>query len=261
VLDTSRLVPPARSIVETAAAIYIRHTQHWFVGLLVHGSALKGDFIPGCSDIDFHLYLDKQAFSASTGLPLETCLSIQRDLAELDPAPFRYIQCQAFLDALPEEQIGPIPGAYLLLAGGIPVTLATQSQLREAARKRLAGLDAVSKYVVDSLLEHGKERLSWHVRWLCTQVWPTVYQVLVLQGREPFSIWRLPKTQALALLPPETPLGQTIRAFHQAVQTYYPSEKAVEEGLAVISTGVSFLQTAASWWQEQQSSNRKRNPS
>jgi hypothetical protein len=61
-LNLSPLTPEARPIVEAAAAIYLRHFQPWFVGLVVHGSALKGGFLPGCSDIDLLLFLDRQAF-------------------------------------------------------------------------------------------------------------------------------------------------------------------------------------------------------
>ena len=83
--ETSRLPIEAQPIVEAAATIYLRHAQPWFVGLVVHGSALKGGFIPNCSDIDFQLYLNDM-------LSLETCLSIQREISEINPAPFRYIQ-------------------------------------------------------------------------------------------------------------------------------------------------------------------------
>lgn len=241
--DTSELTAEAKPIVEAAAAIYLRHTQPWFVGLVVHGSALKGGFIPGCSDIDFQLYLHDP-------LPFEIYLSIQREISQIDPDPFRYIQCYPFSDVLPEEHIGPVPGAYHILAGRLPVAEATRSQLQESARKRIAALNPIPKYLVDGLLESGIGRLSQIIRWLCTDVWPTIYQVLILQGHDPFTIWSLPKPQAIALFPSDTPLGQTIRAFYQAVQTYYPYEQLLVEALAVIETGVNFLQTVKAWWEE-----------
>src|SRR5438046_546402 len=105
--DTSRLVPEARLIVEAAAASYLRHTHPWFIGLVVHGSALKGGFIPGCSDIDFQLFLDEHAFGGLGELPFATCLAIQRDLVQIDPAPFRYIQGKAFSAILPSDHMGP----------------------------------------------------------------------------------------------------------------------------------------------------------
>ena len=72
-LNLSPLTPEARPIVEAAAAIYLRHLQPWFVGLVVHGSALKGGFLPGCSDVDLLLFLDQQAFASPVGLPALSC--------------------------------------------------------------------------------------------------------------------------------------------------------------------------------------------
>lgn len=241
--DTSRLTPEAAPIVEVAASIYLRHTKPWFVGLVVHGSALKGGFIRNCSDIDFQLYVNEP-------LSLETCMALYRDISRIDPDPFRYIQCHPISSALSEDLVGPIPGAYHILAGRLPVTEATRSQLQESARKRIAALNPMPKYIVDSLFESGIGRMSWHIRWLCTDVWPTLYQVLVLQGRDPFTVWGLPKTQAIELLSPDTALGQTIRAFYQAVQTYYPYEQLQVEELTVIETGIAFLQSVKAWWLE-----------
>jgi len=134
------MTPEARPIVEKAAAVYLKHTASWFVGLVIHGSAMKGGFIPGCSDIDLQLYLEDAAFTAQGHLPLKVCLSIQRDLARIDPAPFRYIQCLALSSTLPKDHVGPIPGAYRMVAGRLPVAEATAQQLRDSARKALTEL-------------------------------------------------------------------------------------------------------------------------
>ena len=248
--DLSRLVPEAKPIVAAATTIYLQHTHPWFIGLLIHGSALKGGVIPGCSDIDFQLFLDDTAFLVPGQLPLEVCLRIYQDLSQVDPAPFRYIQCNVLSSLLPEGYIGPIPGAYHLLVGTLPVAEATRQQLRDSARKRLAMLDPVPRYMVGSLLEHGGERLAGNIRWLCTDVWPTLYQVLTLQGHDAFRVWSLPKHHAIELLSPDTRLGQTIRTFYQVVQAYYPTESSIKEALAVIQAGIAFLQTAKSWWNE-----------
>ena len=69
--DVSRITEEAKPIVQKVAKVYYKHTQNFFIGLMVHGSALKGGFIPGLSDIDFHLYLKEAAFDKNGLLPLE----------------------------------------------------------------------------------------------------------------------------------------------------------------------------------------------
>jgi hypothetical protein len=100
-----------------------------------------------------------------------------------------------------EGHTGLVPGAYHVLAGNIPVAEATREELSLSARKAFAYLIPLPLSLIVSLLEQGKGHLAWTIRWLCTGVWPTLYQLLILQGHDPFAVWRLPKPQALTLLP------------------------------------------------------------
>jgi hypothetical protein len=151
---------------------------------------------------------------------------------------------------LPEGFVGPIPGAYHLIAGRLPVAEATDQQLRESARGALAELNPMPTFVMGELLGHGRVRMARSIRLLCTKVWPVLYQVLTLQQSDVIKIWCLPKEQAVELLPKKTSLYQTIQRFYQAVQAYYPAEDSVEGALSVIESGVAFLQAAKSWWDE-----------
>jgi hypothetical protein len=247
-LDVSRLQPEAKSIVEATAAIYIRHTKPWFIGLIAHGSAVKGGVIPACSDIDLQLYLEDAAFIAEGMLPLDLGMAIHRDLSKLDPAPFQYIQCYPHARHLPEDYVGPIPGAYLVVAGILPVAEATAGVLRESARQALATLDTLPSFVLHTLLQHGGGKIERQARLLCTKVWPTLYQILALQQDDAVRVWGLPKEQAIALLPAQSEVSQTIRRFHYAVRAYYTGDRSVDQALEVFESGLAFLQAAKQWW-------------
>jgi hypothetical protein len=248
-LDLSDVQPEARPILEQAARVYIAHTRPWFEGLLAHGSAVKGGFIPGCSDIDLKLYLRDELFEGCSHLPLELSVAIHRELATIDPAPFSYIQCDAVPVGKPTSgEIGPVRGAYHLLAGRLPVPEATEGEIRESARKGLSELDPTSPPTVRALLDRGEGRLERHVRLLCTNVWPALSQVLVLQEPDPVRVWGLTKQQAIARLPADTPMGREIRRFHSALLAYYPTEASVESAFEVIESGIAFYQAVVEWW-------------
>lgn len=243
-IDVAGLIPAARPIAERAAAIYCEHTAPWFIGLIAHGSAVKGGYIANCSDIDFQLYLTAAAFASDGELPLTLGMAIHQELAQIDPTPFRYIQCYALTPHLRPGWIGPIPGAYHLVAGKLPTPLATAATLRTSAQKDLAALrpDAIN------LLSHGGGRLERHVRLHCTKVWPVLYQVVALQQADPIRVWNLPKPAVIDLLPADSALGQSIRAYDRAVRTYYPAERSVMDGLKVLESGTAFLLAAKQWW-------------
>jgi len=183
-LTLTGLVPEAKPIVEKATTIYISETKPWFVGMIAHGSAVKGGFIPGCSDIDLQLFLERTAF-VEGHLPLQLCEKIQRELAKIDPTPFSYIQCYALSDERHRDWVGLVPGAYRLLAGRLPVAEATREQLLASAREKLALLPSEIAYYHAGLLDYGAGRVARHVRLLCTTVWPTLNHVLSRHQKNP----------------------------------------------------------------------------
>src|SRR5260370_9541161 len=140
-LDVSRLVPEAQSIVHVAATVYLHHLGQWCVGVLVHGSALKGDYIPGCSDIDFQLYLEPAAFTQKGQLPLEVCLALQRDLAQIEPFPFQYIQGHALPPSPWNGYLVPIQESYHVVAEKLPITQPPAEALPWSAENAFGNLD------------------------------------------------------------------------------------------------------------------------
>jgi hypothetical protein len=242
-MNVDPLVPEARSIVEKAASVYIHHTRQDFVGLIVHGSALKGGFIAGCSDVDLQLYVTPDAF-ADVHLPFELTVAIHRDLARIDPAPFRYIQCYAFSTQMREGWVGPATGTYHVVAGRLPIPEATPEQLIESAHGSLAALDGVPSYLADGLLDHGEQRLEKRVRLICTDVWPALFHLLIVRGMDPIGAWRLTKQSAMDALPAGDEAGAAIRAFYDALLRYYPAEDSVDAALDVLIRGVAFLRAA-----------------
>lgn len=250
--DLSGLIPEARNVASEVAQIYWQHTQPWFVGLVCFGSAVKGGLIPGASDIDFHLDLEEAAFTATDVLRLDIALAIQADLAQIDPTPFRYIDGGAETGRLPEGHIGPIPGAYHLMAGRLRGAEATAAEVQAQARWSLTKLDPLPAFVSEGLMHHGAGRgqLALTVRALCQTVWPALYQLCCLRQADAIRVWQLPKPAVIALLPPEEPLGQAIRTFNQAVWRYYPLERSLADALQVIKTGVDFLQAVKDWASE-----------
>jgi hypothetical protein len=253
--DVSPLVPEARAIAEAVAQVYWRHTESWFVGLLVHGSALKGGFIPGCSDIDMQLFLHNGIFDETGNISLDVAAAIQSDLAKIDPAPFQYIQCYPIPERVhagrPKADYILIPGTYHVLAGSIPMPEASGERVRAKALNYMEKLQPGALTGANHLLQHGGGRLERHVRLLCTNVWPTLYSLLVCSATDPLEVWRLPKAQAIALLAEVEPAGRQIRAFYEATWAYYRGSQTVEAALELYKSGAAFLYMAKDQYVQQ----------
>lgn len=249
-VDVSGLTAEAQAIVEQAAIVYLRHTAPWFIGLVVHGSAVKGGIIPGCSDVDLQLYLDVSALTWQGHLPLDLAFAIRRELEGISLPPFRYIQCYPRTSEPQEGLVGPIPGAYRLIAGRLPIPEATAQDLRQSARRALDEMEPAPTFLLGSLLGPGGVRLERRLRLLCTKVWPLLYQVLTLQGGEedPIAIWNLPKEQAIARLPEDSTLREAIDRFYRAVWDYYPAEDSLEHAFELVAGGAAFYEAVGAWW-------------
>lgn len=260
VVDVAPVQPEARQAVFAAASVFIEHTHPWFMGLLVHGSALKGGAIPDCSDIDLQLYLKQDAFTRDWRLPLELSMAIHGDLARIDPAPFQYIQCHA----LPEEpslpgqvgrrqSIGPVPGTYHVVAGRRPVPEATADEVRQRAHETVRDLAADPAGVADGLLQHGGGRLERLVRLLCTDVWPALFSVLACRADDPCTVWRLTKGEVVARVAVELPpLGREGAHFLALVRAYFDGGRSgpAEAALTVLRQGLRVIALVKEWYED-----------
>ncbi|HZU13961.1 MAG TPA: hypothetical protein VFB58_14060 [Chloroflexota bacterium] len=232
--DLSPLVPEARRPAGEAAAVYLRQTRPWLAALVVHGSALKGGFIPGCSDIDFQLWLREGAWNEGV-LRLPPALAIQRDLAAVDVGPFQYIQGHARRAG---RDIGPIPGTYHVLSGALPVPEATLEVVLDRCRSVLTHRH---DYLASDLLDHGGGRLERTTRFVCTDVWPVLFSRLCLLEND-LAVWRLTKAEMIARLP--EPLRAEADRFHALVWAHYTGERTPDTALAVIAQGAEVIAAA-----------------
>ncbi len=246
-VDVGAVVDEAKAIVNKAAQVYIHQLGASFVGLVVFGSAVKGGCIPGSSDIDFLLYVDDGILSERGTLPLDLGVQIHLDLTRIDLGQFAYIQTHVISQGHPKPFVGPVPGAYQLVAGRLPVSEATSEELYRNAVRCLDELDPDLPFVTDGLLGHG--RINRTVRLLCNYVWPTLFNLLVLTGIEGIKVWNLTKEGAIAVV--EGACGEVaadISQFYQAVLRYYPLQSSASDAVAVIRHGCLFLASAKEWW-------------
>ncbi len=238
--NVASLVREARQPSLVAARILVHHTRPWFVGLIAHGSAVKGGFIEGWSDIDLQLYLEPAAFVHANALALDVAVAIQRDLAEIDPSPFQFISCRPVDARNPGSAPPPVPGAYSILDGSLPVAEATARQLREDGRRALTALHVEPQFLSAGLLEHGGGRLPFTVRSYCNYVWLTLFHFLAATADDPLAVWSMTKPLAVEALPSGTARGDAIRVFYRSLLAF-AAHGTVDAALAVISDGAAFL--------------------
>jgi hypothetical protein len=247
-IDVVGVQPLAKEIVRAAARVYLTHLGSALVTLVAHGSAVKGGVIIGSSDVDLVALVAPALPMPKGELPVEQALDLHRDLANIDPSPFRYLQGHVYPD---DGRPGPrfIPGTYHVVWGAREVPLATSEELLAAAETALRALDPVSvrAQISSSLLDHGGGRLFAQVRLLCTKVWPLLYDAACLQQGDGVWAWQRQKSEIIALLNDDPLIGPTARRWMNAVVRHYAGEETVDTALDVIAAGIACVDAAAQW--------------
>jgi hypothetical protein len=234
-------------IAEQTLDIYKTQTGKAFIGLIVHGSAVKGGIIRGSSDIDFQLFLAESIFEKDGSLPLKLYLNIHHELSKIETHPFRYIQCKAISNHLPKDYVGPVPGTYRLVEGVLPIKEANNEQLKKSAELALQSLNDTPDYL-SSLLDHGKDRLTHLIRLLCTKVSSLIYQVLAIQYENAIQVWNMSKSMAIRCLPQS--IASYAELFYHHAKSYYPNETSIYEALEMVKNAVLFMKYTKNWYQD-----------
>lgn len=131
-------------------------------------------------------------------------------------------------------------GQSQLVAGTLPVSEATNEQLKNLAKQSLSGLEPTPRYF-STLLDHGSERLTRVARLLCTQVSPTLYHAVAVSLKEEdmVRLWSMPKSEIRKLLPQEE-MKHYANQFCECVGRFYPNQTSVIDALDMIKYGSLF---------------------
>jgi len=251
-IDVSGVQPSARPIVERIAHVFIGHLGGSLVTLVAHGSAVKGGIIWGSSDVDAIAFVRPQRLTGHGELPFELAVALHRDLAHIDPAPFRCLQAYVS-SAQPvgtTPRVGLIPGTFQVVTGARDVPIATGRQLLAAARQALGELDpdAARARISNALLNHGEGRLDRQVRWTCTDIWPLMYHVACVHLDDGLAAWQRTKHEVLAILAGDPVVGAPLARWFEVVTHHYAHGETLESALATLSAAVAFQDAAARWF-------------
>ena len=249
--------------MESVADVIHSHTKGWFAGLIVFGSAVRGGFIPGCSDIDFHLFLDDDAFDSDGCLPLALGLEIHRDLANIDPRPFRYIQCTpTSVRQTVNDNHGPVPGTYRVVRGR-PAVGSSDRRADFRVRQTSIGRSGTVAGIrtCKGLLDHGvRTELESDVTLLCTLKYGQSPLTCSrrFDANDPVSVWQLPKDLNCDALPEYLGLKRRMRGVYGSVLMHYRKERSgPDTALDLIEKGVACLTSAQRSWDRQERSQRR----
>lgn len=173
--------------------------------VLLKGSTLKGDFIPGYSDLDLHSFLSPDVMVGRAAPRPELAMRFQASIGKLEPHDYGCNSFQLYFlnyESYPAGWAKPVPGSYVVLHGDLPpgFTDVTAHEYREHARAALARVPVIVAQLIERGIDKPDRSLPPVLRLAGIELKQATYAAASLLTDDPLLIWTLPRTEVLARL-------------------------------------------------------------
>lgn len=172
--------------------------------LIVKGSVLSEDFIPGYSDLDVHVYVSPLFLRGKRAPELAPALDFQRALGSLDPAAYGLDSLQViFVNAkeYPRDWQKPLPGTYELVYGEpVDDSMSVRDRVRTAA-SQLSALEEQANRLVERFVDKPDARLPRLVRLAGTFLKGALLNAALVATKDPERVAEASRADLLDLLP------------------------------------------------------------
>jgi hypothetical protein len=173
--------------------------------VLLKGSALKGDFIPGYSDLDLHSFLSPEVMVGRAAPRADLAMRFQASIGRLEPHDYDCNSFQLYFlnyERYPQGWAKPVPGSYLVLHGDLPpgFTDVSAEEYRRHAREVLGRLPVTIAQLIERGIDKPDRSLPPILRLAGIELKQATYAAASLRAQAPLEVWTLPRTHVLARL-------------------------------------------------------------
>ena len=218
------------------------------------GSAVKGDFIPGYSDFDFHVFLKPDVMDGESAPKAEHAVRFQRTFGHANPEDFKVSQFQIYFinsEKYPEDWSQPVEGTYKSLWGSLPETA---EELDDAAYVRLAdqhlsmsSIEYSRRSNVARFVDKPDTRIAYNVRLVGATLKNFMYSVLVLLTKKPKVAFGLELDKMIALVGEGIGSERHLAAFFEYISDWTRIQQDPEYAREAFQEGIQALDEIASW--------------
>nr|ADQ54424.1 conserved hypothetical protein [uncultured marine crenarchaeote E37-7F] len=191
--------PLQTGIVDHAVSLVVSACEKTFTDNLVcitlKGSTIKGDFFPGYSDLDFHVFLKPEVMDGEKCPKVEGAIRFQKAFGNVNPEDFGVSQFQIYFinsKKYPSDWLPPVKGTYKIIWGKLPSTAREMDDLiyLHQAKQFLTSVEADRKKIVERFVDKTNTQIPQIVRLLGAVLKSYMYSVSMLLTLKPRMILR-----------------------------------------------------------------------
>lgn len=257
-----RFNPLEAEVLDRAAGLVVSACKAVFgpnlICVTLQGSAVKGDFIPGYSDLDFHIFLRPNVMDGENVPKAEHAVRFQRVFGHINPEDFDVSQFQiSFINSekYPEDWAPPVEGTYKVLWGSLPEIAKELDELayiRFAERHlSLPNIEYSRRSIVGRFVDKPDTRIAYIVRLLGATLKNYMYSVSVLITRDPKIAFGLKLDKMTDIVEEGIGSAGHFRGFSEHISDWQRILKDPECARQVLKEGVQALDEIARWRRNQ----------
>ncbi|MFB0522864.1 MAG: hypothetical protein ACETV1_03775 [Candidatus Bathyarchaeia archaeon] len=256
-----RFDPLEAEVLDRAVGLVVSACKAVFGSSLVcvtlKGSAVKGDFIRGYSDLDFHVFLKPEVMDGENVPKAQHAVQFQRAFGHVNPEDFEVSQFQiCFINSekYPEDWAPPVKGTYRILWGSLPETaeeLDDGEYIRFAERHlSLSSIDYSRRSNVARFVDKPNTRIAYNVRLVGATLKNYMYSISILLTKEPKAAFRLGLDKMIVLVEEGIESKGHFRNFFENVSDWRKIGQHPEYARETFNEGIQALDEIASWRRE-----------
>ena len=186
--------------------------------VIVKGSAVKGDFLPGYSDLDVHAFVHPDVLMSDRAPKLEYAMRFQEAIGGLEPRDAGASQFQVYFlpaDRPAEDWAPAVPGSYEVVYGEAPAALANWRDFdyEGRAKQSLARIPGDVRMLIERTLDKPNRSLPLYVRLAGTFVKGHAYSAAILASGDAGRALTMRTSELLQFLEDADPSLASVRRF------------------------------------------------
>ena len=260
-LHTFKFKPPKAEVLSRAVDLVISACKTAFNDDLecvtLKGSAVRGDFIQGYSDFDFHVFLKPEVMDTERVPKIEGAIRFQKAFGNINPEDYGVSQFQIYFinsKRYPSDWIPPVEGTYKVCWGNLPYSVRERddSVYISYVKKFLSSVEYDKQKMVERFVDKPNTRLPSVVRLLGATLKEHMYSISVLLTSKPKVALTFGLDKLIPLIEEGINSKKHFTSFFEHIINWFFIQQNYGYAQEAFREGIMALEEIAIWSQQQE---------
>jgi len=252
-----KFCPPSQKRIDEAASLVVSACKESFGSSLecvtLKGSAVKGDFVPGYSDFDFHVFLNPEAMDSERVPKIGYVLRFQKAFGRVKPADYGVSQFQIYFinsRRYPADWVPPAEGTFRVVWGKLPSAIMEEdSQIYvEQASENLRTVEDTRRSLIGRFVDKPDAAISGLVRLVGTFLKGYMYSVMILLSANPKDGLRLRLDEMVTQVKKGIGSKGHFAAYFEQISDWAAIQQDADKARAAFEEGMAALDEIGHWY-------------